>query len=117
MVERSQLQELEISNVVHGNLIGRGASGKICKGTWEGTPCAIKEIHSIFAQLASEEESIAFKLAFIEECRRSIRLRHPNIVQFLGVYYRSQEAAALHGLPCLVMAGTSTQRPDSLPQR
>ena len=103
MVERSQLKELIINNVVHGCVIGKGANGKICKGTWEGTPCAIKEIHSIFAELASERELTAFKASFVEECRRSIRLRHPNIVQFLGVYYRPQEPVNLHDLPCLVM--------------
>jgi len=103
MVERSQLRELVIKNVIHGDVIGKGASGKIFKGTWEGAPCAIKEIHSIFAELASEEEFKAFKLAFIEECRRSIRLRHPNIVQFLGVYFRGQQVTGPHGLPCLVM--------------
>ena len=103
MVERSQLRELAINNVVHGSVLGKGANGKIFKGTWEGAPCAIKEIHSIFAELASEEEFTLFKAAFIEECRRSIRLRHPNIVQFLGVYFRPQEAANLHDLPCLVM--------------
>ena len=107
MVERDQLRELVINNVVRGSVIGKGASGKIFKGTWEGAPCAIKEIHSIFAELTSEEEFMVFKAAFVEECRRSIRLRHPNIVQFFGVYFRPQEAvnleANLHDLPCLVM--------------
>lgn len=103
MVEGDQLQELVINNVVHENVIGKGANGKIFKGKWEGTPCAIKEIHSIFAELASEKEFTVFKSAFIEECCRSIRLRHPNIVQFLGIYFRPQEAVSPHGLPCLVM--------------
>jgi len=82
-----QLQELTIDNVVLGRVIGRGACGKILHGTWEGASCAVKELHSIFQEIASEEEFLAFQTAFVEECRRSIRLRHPNIVQFFGVYF------------------------------
>ena len=95
-----ELKDLTINNIELGDVIGRGASGKILRGNWEGAPCAVKEIHSIFQEIASEKEFAAFRAAFVEECRRSIRLRHPNIVQFFGVYY---PPSASSGLPCLVM--------------
>ena len=80
-------------------MIGKGASGKVLRGNWEGALCAVKEVHSIFQEIASEEEFTEFRDAFIEECRRSIRLRHPNIVQFFGVYFPPSSGH----LPSLVM--------------
>ena len=94
-----ELKELIIDNVELEEVIGKGASGKILRGNWEGAPCAVKEIHSIFQELASKEEFAAFRAAFIEECRRSIRLRHPNIVQFFGVHFPPSSG----NLPRLVM--------------
>ncbi|XP_065913232.1 probable serine/threonine-protein kinase kinX [Dysidea avara] len=84
-----ELNELKIDNVVLGEVIGRGAGGKILRGSWEGASCAVKEI---FQEIASEEEFTWFLVAFIEECRRSIRLRHPNIVQVFGVYFPPSES-------------------------
>ena len=89
-----ELKDLTINNIELGDVIGRGASGKILRGNWKGAPCAVKQ------EIASEKEFAAFRAAFVEECRRSIRLRHPNIVQFFGVYY---PPSASSGLPCLVM--------------
>ena len=94
-----KLKELTINDIELGEVIGRGASGKILRGNWKGAPCAVKEIHSIFQEIASEIEFAAFRTAFVEECRRSIRLRHPNIVQFFGVCYPPSSGH----LPRLVM--------------
>ena len=47
---------------------------------------AVKEIHSIFMNEVNEPEFQAFKQSFLRECEQSSRLRHPNIVRFLGIY-------------------------------
>ena len=95
-----ELKELTIHNVTLEEVIGIGASGKIRQGIWEGAPRAVNEIHSIFQEIASEEEFTAFRAAFVEECRRSVRLRHPNIVQFFGIYPTQSPSPEL---PRLVM--------------
>ena len=53
----------------------------------EGIVVAVKEIHSIFINEASEVEFQAFTRSFLHECEQSSQLRHPNIVRFLGIYH------------------------------
>ena len=65
-------------------MIGRGAYGTIGEAKWEGSVVAIKEIRSIFNEV-SEEQFQARKTKFLTECKRSSKLRHPNIVRFLGI--------------------------------
>ena len=68
--------------------IGRGAYGVIFRGGWQGSPCAIKEVHEI---LTSESTISAFQ----KECNQSTRLRHPNIDQFFGLYQKGQSFPSL----------------------
>ena len=70
-----------------GKQIGRGANGRILEAKWEGIVVAVKEIHSIFINEASEVEFQAFTRSFLHECEQSSQLRHPNIVRFLGIYH------------------------------
>ena len=70
-----------------GNQIGRGANGRILEAKWEGIVVAVKEIHSIFMNELGDLEFQSFKRSFLHECQQSSRLRHPNIVLFLGIYY------------------------------
>ena len=75
----------KIKKLVLTNEIGRGATGIILKGSWQGSPCAIKKVHKLLRDTTPVQRN-AMKVKFEDECERSIRLRHPNIVQFFGVY-------------------------------
>ena len=81
------LRDYVIDNISIGKQIGRGANGRILEAKWEGTPVAVKEIHSIFMNEVSDREFQLFKVSFLRECEQSSRLRHPNIVRFFGVYH------------------------------
>lgn len=85
----------KIEHLQVGDKIGNGAYGTIYRGEWQGSPCAIKEIHKIL-----QTESAKIRESFQKECERSIRLRHPNVVQFFGLYTKSQVQG---DLPWLVM--------------
>ena len=82
----SSLRDFVVDNLRVGKQIGSGASGRILEARWEGTVVAIKETHSVFNE-ASEVEFQSLKRNFLRECEQSSRLRHPNIVRFLGIYY------------------------------
>ncbi|KAJ7545220.1 hypothetical protein O6H91_09G110900 [Diphasiastrum complanatum] len=59
-------------------LIGKGSFGEIRKVTWRGTPVAVKTI------LPSLVKDRLVVQDFIHEVDLLVKLRHPNIVQFLG---------------------------------
>ena len=67
--------------------LGSGAFGAVFEGEWNGTVCAAKFMHDIFKVILSEEEKQAFTTAFETKCAMWSALRHPQIVQFLGIYY------------------------------
>ena len=94
-----QLKDLTLENVIPKNKeLGRGAYGKVFTVNHVGLPCAAKEIHSLLLDGVSAEEKKAIKDGFIRECYHSSLIRHPNIVQFMGVYYTE-----LSDLPIMVM--------------
>ena len=67
--------------------LGSGAFGIVYDVEWNGTACAAKFMHDIFKEILSEEEKQTFITAFEKECSTWAALRHPQIVQFLGIYY------------------------------
>ena len=72
--------------------IGIGSYASVYEVTVHGTLCASKEMHPLLMSETNER-------AFLSECVHSSRMLHPNIVQFLGIYYPNPEAR----LPWLVM--------------
>ena len=82
--ELGPLKDCLIHNVQVEKVIGHGAYGTIGEAKWEGSVVAIKEIHSIFNEVSGEQFR-ALKMKFLTECKRSSKLRHPNIVRFLGI--------------------------------
>ena len=98
-----QLKDLTLEEIVPQNKeLGRGAYGKVFKVDHLGLPCAAKEIHSLLLDGVSREEKKAIKDSFIQECYHSSLIRHPNIVQFLGVYY-AKPSDPRSDLPIMVM--------------
>jgi len=79
--------------------LGRGAYGRVFTVKYCGLVCAAKEIHPILIDSVNPQEKQAVKDAFIRECINCSTLRHPNIVQFMGVFYSSQQS----NLPIMVM--------------
>ena len=79
--------------------IGKGAYGVVKKVSLHGTICAAKDIHAILIDSANAKEFECIKKSFLEECIKCSKLFHPNIVQFLGIHYPSEQAK----LPWLIM--------------
>lgn len=67
--------ELDFSNSA---IIGKGSFGEILKAYWRGTPVAVKRI------LPSLSDDRLVIQDFRHEVILLVKLRHPNIVQFLG---------------------------------
>ena len=77
------LEGLELSEDV-----GRGSFGVVYEVTVNGLPCIAKRLHSVLVskRRVSPQERDAIAAKFRDECLLLSRLRHPNIVQFLGVH-------------------------------
>ena len=94
-----QLQGLTLTEVTPaGKELGIGSYGKVFTVKYRGKTYAAKEIHSLLLEVANPEEKRALKDNFLKECYHCSTLRHPNIVQFIGVYYPPQSF-----LPVMVM--------------
>ena len=82
---------------------GRGSYGKTYAVKYCETICAAREMQLIEG-LGNDERRQIIE-SYFEECRQYALLRHPNIVQFLGVYYPNEESSdtSKGWLPVMVM--------------
>ena len=95
---------LSLSGVTEtGKVLGRGSYGEVREANWLGTPCATKRVHPLLVSQASAEEISKASRDFVRECRTWKDLRHPHIVQLLGVVFEQASP-----LPVLVMERLST---------
>ena len=68
------------------------------------TTCAAKEIHSILIEGVGQVQMQRTIASFMRECRQCNALRHPNVIQFLGVYHRTgADGTNRMRLPVMVM--------------
>lgn len=83
-----------------GNGIGAGSYGSVEEVVVNGAICAAKQIHGIFQNQSKIPNTDIHSVPsqFVKECQLMSTLRHPNIVQFLGVcFFQGSQ------LPALVM--------------
>ena len=98
-VEISELNGVTLpGTMVIEEELGRGAYGKVHKARYQGKDYAVKEIHPLLIEGVDEEDKEAIKRNFINECLCCSANRHPNIVEFVGVYYSNQS-----DIPMMVM--------------
>ena len=83
--------------------LGKGAYGSVEEVEIPGAVCAAKKIHTEFLNIGSREDIDHIVSKFASECRLMSTLRHPHIVQFLGVCYLPGAE-----LPSLVMERLDT---------
>ena len=93
--QAAALQQYTLQGVREtGDELGRGSYAAVYTVQYKGLTCAAKKLHQ-----ALYEQGIGYAARrFQEECAILSRLRHPNIVQFLGVYHQPGSI-----LPALVM--------------
>ena len=78
------------------DLIGAGSYAKVYKGEWKGTKVAVKQLHEIFSD-AGDQEKGGLTKTFYKELGMNMKLRHPNIIQFLGVATHLIDSGAENG--------------------
>ena len=68
------------------DILGTGSYGVVYKAVYHGTQVAAKKLHGIFFEGVSPAEFKGILLSWQQELELMSSLRHPNIVQFYGVY-------------------------------
>ena len=95
---------LVIENVVFtGVRLGSGADATVFEVDWSGTRCAAKRLHEILLEDQSAGGVAKLLSNFEAECLTWSNLRHPGVVQFLGVHMDRRSR-----LPVLVMEKMDT---------
>ena len=88
--------------------LGHGSYATVLELEYMGLKCAGKKIHELLLEQGDASYTVR---RFEEECRLLSQVRHPNIVQFLGVYFQQGVQA-----PILVMEFLSTNLTSCIEQ-
>ena len=110
--DHPELRPFVLTNVrLTGTRIGAGAYGSVEEVEIRGAVCAAKKIHDIFQDRSEipAEDLCKASTQFVKECQLMSTLRHPHIVQFLGVCFLPGSR-----LPALVMELLLTSLHDLL---
>ena len=88
--------------------LGHGSYATVLQLDYRGLKCAGKKIHELLLRQGNTSYTVR---RFEEECRLLSQVRHPNIVQFLGVHFQEGVPA-----PILVMEFLPTNLSSSIEQ-
>ena len=86
-IDDGKLRLIGVKRTERKKELGRGAYGFVIEVSVNGTICAAKVIHEILVEQVADFKDTEKK--FLNECANSSRMLHPNVVQFLGIYYPS----------------------------
>ena len=85
------LEDWAVKNVqTNRRQLGNGAYGSVEEVEMDGVICAAKRIYPVLI-FANDEGVKRTRERFVQECIIMSKLRHPHIVQFLGVFFPSAE--------------------------
>ena len=98
-IDHAKLQLEGVKLTAKKKELGRGAYGVVIEVSVNGTICAAKVIHEILVKQVATRDFEHTEKLFLNECANSSRMLHPNVVQFLGIYYPSPKDK----LPWLIM--------------
>ena len=100
----SRFRGLLITNLVFTDtILGKGSDATVYEVEWNGTLCVAKRLHEILLEDQSSGGVAKLISNFEAECETWSKLRHPGVVQFLGVHLDRSSR-----LPVLVMEKMDT---------
>ena len=91
-MEQFTVTRTSVEGLAEKKELGRGCYGAVYEVRLHGLPCIAKRLHDILVgrgkeEPVSEEQKSVVSDRFREECVLLSGLRHPNVVQFMGVHY------------------------------
>ena len=95
MAERATFTGFDHEVTVTDRVLGHGSYATVLELKYMGLKCAGKKIHELLLEQGGASYTVH---RFEEECRLLSQVRHPNVVQFLGVHFQQGMPA-----PILVM--------------
>ena len=98
LLESAKFSIIDEENItIQREALGRGAYGTVHAAVYDGKSCVVKEIHPVIQHNHSPLELV------FEEINTLSSLRHPSVVQFLGVYFKQEGSSSDPPIPVLVM--------------
>ena len=87
LLNARELQPFVVSDVrLTGRVLGEGSYGSVEEAEIPGATCVVKKLHEALLPPPTEARGADRMAAtFVAECRLMSTVRHPHIVQFLGV--------------------------------
>jgi len=76
--------------------IGRGTYGRVFEVEYKKIRCAAKQVHALLLESARGKELQTITENFLHECRIWSQLRHPCIVQFIGLFILINQSALMY---------------------